>query len=88
MKQFHVCQEAKWRNTCLHAVINYFNQVGYDVITPHGICKAFYDHYIVLANTKMLKGMGYYELDNDLPIQICMLQGSLHLKRELMWVCH
>ena len=25
LKQFHVCHEAKWRDTCLHAVINYFD---------------------------------------------------------------
>ena len=25
LKQFHVCHEAKWHDTCLHAVINYFD---------------------------------------------------------------
>ena len=77
MLQFHVCHEAKWCDTCLHAVIDYFDQVGYDVITPHGICEAFYERYIALAKTEMLKGAQYYELDDDVPIPNCMVQGSL-----------
>ena len=77
MLQFHVCHEAKWRDTCLHAVVDYFDTVGYDMITPHGIREAFYNRYIALAKTELLKGTEYYELNDDMPLPSCMIQGSL-----------
>ena len=75
--QFHQCHKAKWRETCLHAVVDYFDCVGYDMITKHGICEAYYDRYIGLVKTELLAGHGYYKLDDDVLISSCMLQGSL-----------
>ena len=76
MLQYHLCHEARWRDTCLHAVVDYFDRVGYDVITKHGIREAYYERYIVMLKTELLGGHGLYELDDDLPLPSCMLQGS------------
>ena len=79
MMQFHLCHEAKWRDTCMHAVIDYFDRVGYDVITKHGIREAYYARYVALAKTELLAASdGLYELDDDIPIPECMRKGSLH----------
>ena len=74
--QFHLCHEAKWRDTCLHAVVDYFDTVGYDCITKHGIREAYYERYLVMAKTDLLGHHGLYELDDDLPLPACMLRGS------------
>ena len=52
-QQFHLCHEAQWRDTCMHAVIDYFDTVGYDMITLHGIRQAYYNHYVVMAKTDL-----------------------------------
>ena len=76
MMQFHLCHEAKWRDTCLHAVVDYFDLVSYNAITKHGIREAYYERYMVMLKTELLGGHGLYELDNDLPLPACMLRGS------------
>ena len=54
-------------------MVDYFDCVGYDVITKHGIHEAYYKRYISLAKTELLAGTGLYELDDDMPIPLCML---------------
>lgn len=77
--QFHQCHEAKWNDSCMHAVVDYFDRVGYDVITKHGICKAYYARYIALAKTELLSASGdLYELYDDIPIPECMRKGLFH----------
>ena len=63
----------------MHAVVDYFDRVGYDVITKHGIREAYYERYVVLAKTELLEHLGgLYKLDDDLPIPQCMREGSFH----------
>ena len=38
----------------------------------------------MLAKTELLKGTGYYELDDKYPIPNCMVQGSLHGALEMV----
>ena len=71
--QWHLCLEAKHRDHCLHAVVDYFDVVGYDAITPHGICIAFYKKYLSRVKDDLLTTTGYHELKDDIPIPECML---------------
>ena len=60
----------------MHAMVDYFDKVGYDVITKHGIHEAYYERYVALAKTELLVlSGGLYELDDDLPIPQCMREG-------------
>ena len=74
--QFHLCLEAKHRNHCLHAVVDYFDKVGYDAITKHGIRQVYYAKFLSRVKDDILTETELYELKDDLPVPECMLQGS------------
>ena len=74
--QWHLCLETKHHNHCLHAVIDYFDKVGYNVITKHGIYQVYYDKYLSRIKDDILTDTGLYELKIDIPIPECMLEGS------------
>ena len=75
--QWHLCLEAKHRDHFLHAVVDYFDRVGYDAITPHGIQIAYYEKYLARVKDNILTSTGLHELKDDIAIPDCMLQGSL-----------
>ena len=75
--QFHLCWEQKHRNHCLHAVVDYFDKIGYDAISTHGIREVYYNKFLSRVKDDLLKETELYELRDDIPIPDCMLQGSL-----------
>ena len=48
-----LCHEVKYRNFCLHAVMDYFELVGMDFSTQHGITNAFTLLLILLLSRKI-----------------------------------
>ena len=75
--QWYLCMEAKHRDHCLHAVMDYFDLCRYDAITPHGIRIAYYKKFLSRVKDDILTTTGYHELKDDIPIPECMLQGPL-----------
>ena len=51
----YFCHEVKHRKFCLHAVIDYFELVGMNFATQHGICNVFTVAYTSAVKKDMLK---------------------------------
>ena len=71
------CHEVKYRNYCLHSVLDYFDEVGMGYVTQHGIYSAFLRAYTVALKKDMLESTKYYELNVDCELPDCMERGSL-----------
>lgn len=71
------CHEIKYRNFCLHSVLDYFEEVGMNYITQHGTYLAFLRAYTVALKKDMLESTKYYEINIDCELPVCMERGSL-----------
>ena len=71
------CHEVKYRYYCLHAVIDYFDEVGMNFVTQHGIYAAFMRAYTSARKKDMLESFSYYERNVDCEIPECMERASL-----------
>ena len=71
------CHEAKYRNFCLHAVLDYFELVGMDFSTQHGITNAFTMAYTSAVKRDMLERHQFYERSKELSLPDCIEQGAL-----------
>ena len=75
---FHsFCHEVKYRNFCLYAVLDYFELVGMDFATQHGIQNAFTVAYTAAVKKDMLEKHDFYERSRDLELADCIKQGAL-----------
>ena len=71
------CHEAKYRNYCLHSVLDYFEEVGMSYVTQHGIYAAVLRSYTVASKKDMLESTNYYEINVDCELPDCMEHGTL-----------
>ena len=71
------CHEVKYRNFCLHAVLDYFELVGMDFATQHGIQNAFTVAYTSAVKKDMLETHNYYERNRKIELPDCIESGAL-----------
>ena len=81
--QFKFCFEYKLRDICLHSVLDYFEEVGEDNVTETAIKKRFYSTFLSHMKAKILKRSKFWELDTEIHIPPCMMQGSFKEALEL-----
>ena len=72
-----LCHEVKYRNFCLHAVMDYFELVGMDFSTQHGIQNAFTVAYSSAVKKDMLEQHQFYERNREVELPDCIEQGAL-----------
>mgnify|MGYP003329213360 CR=1 FL=1 len=70
------CPEVKYRNICLHGIIDYHDDVGLYNISDEGIYKAYHDTYLNAIRCDMYTISNYYEIRKELEIPECMKRGS------------
>ena len=78
--KFDECFDRKYRDICLHAVLDYIKEVESDSsldITEFGFRKAYHNAYIAQVRVDLMKDKGKYELNPMLHIPPCMTQSSL-----------
>ena len=73
---FPKCCELLYRDVCLQAVMDYFDNVGVFNSTHIGICRAFHECFMAQVRLVILKKFGKYET-TKLNIPKCMILGSL-----------
>ena len=71
------CHETKYRYVCLHAVLDYFDEVGFRNVTQHGIYNSYARAYTFALKKDMLENTSFYERALDLEIPDCMENASL-----------
>ena len=71
------CHEHKYRNLCLHSVLDYMERVGYDYATENGIMEAYIVSYHTHLKRDLLADTYFYELDNSIKVPVCMENGSM-----------
>ena len=77
------CANRTYRNDCFHAVIDYYDQVGFH-FTDDGIKKAYMSAYRIAARRDMCKLTSYYEMSSELQLPRCMEVGSLRQSVEML----
>ena len=73
---FPKCCELLYRDVCLHAVMDYFDDVGVYNSTHIGVRRAFHQCFMAQVRPVILKKFGRYETAK-LNIPKCMILGSL-----------
>ena len=72
-----LCHEVKYRNFCLHAVMDYFELVGMDFSTQHGITDAFTVAYTSAVKKDLLDRHQFYERNREVELPDCIERGAL-----------
>ena len=72
-----LCHEVKYRNFCLHAVMDYFELVGVDFSTQHGIKDAFTVAYTSAVKKDLLERHQFYERNREVELPDCIEEGAL-----------
>ena len=72
-----MCHEVKYRNFCLHAVLDYFELVGMDFSTQHGIKDAFTVAYTSAVKKDLLERHQFYERNREVELPDCIEEGAL-----------
>ena len=78
--KFDECYDRKYRDICLHAVLDYIKEVEGDStldLTEFGFCKAYHNAYISQLRVDLMRDKGKYELNPLIHIPPCMIQSSL-----------
>ena len=83
-RPFHRCFEYLFRDSCLHSVLDYFEDVGYDMVTASGIRKKYYSTFLLLMKQDVVSDTFFWELDEHIQVPECMRTGSLNQAVELM----
>ena len=73
----YFCHEVKYTNFGLHAVIDYFELVGMDFATQHGIHNAFTVAYTSFVKKDMLERHDFYKRSKEIEMTDCIEQGAL-----------
>ena len=75
---FFRCMERRWHDICLHAVIDYFEEVDFDSVCEAGVREAYYSTFKVKIKSEIMEQSGgFYEIEDNVVIPECMVQGSL-----------
>ena len=74
---FSSCMELKWRNVCLHHVLDYFEDVGYNEVTDAGIRRVYYECFQLMLKSDVLGHTDFWECADKIELPKCMKQGSL-----------
>ena len=70
--------ERRWCDICLHAVIDYFEEVDYDSVCEAGVREAYYNMFKVKIKGEIMEQSGgFYKIKDNVLIPECMVQGSL-----------
>ena len=77
------CHELKYRNMCLHAVLDYFDEVGFQNVTQLGIYNSYARTYTFALKKDMLEHTTFYERTLDIEIPDCMENGSLEEAQQI-----
>ena len=71
------CHETKYRLFCLHGVMDYFDDVGFDFSDDLGVYTAYSKAYSAAIKKDTLDLVTFYERQREVDIPLCMLKGSL-----------
>ena len=82
---FRRCMEKRWREICLHSVIDYFEETGPDSICEAGVRETYYNTFAVKIKSEIMEQSGgFYETEDNVLIPECMVEGSLKDAIEMM----
>ena len=74
---FRLCMERKWRNVCLHRVVDYFEDNDFENLTRTGVYDAYYDAFLVMIKAEILSRSEFWECGGRMVVPDCMKTGSL-----------
>ena len=76
--EFKHCMEREFRESCIHSVLDYFKEFGYNEVTKAGIFRVYYSTFMIHMKQKILKNSGgLYKTNLKIELPECMKQGSL-----------
>ena len=82
--KFESCFEYKLRKVCIHSVLDYFDEVGCDMVCELGIQKRYYSTFLSHSKAAILAKTTFWDLDDYISLPECMKQGSFLEAVELM----
>ena len=72
---FHSCCEGKWRKICLHQVLDYLEDKSFEKISERSVRRVYYKTFLLMMKAEVLKETEYYELEDNIHLPRCMLEG-------------
>ena len=83
--QYFRCMDRRWRDICLHAVVDYFEEVDFDSVCEAGVREAYYNTFKVKIKSEIMEQSGgLYKIEDNVLIPECMVEGSLKDAIEMM----
>lgn len=82
--KFDSCFEYKLRKVCMHSVLDYFDDIGCDMVCELGIQKRYYSTFLSHSKASILENTTFWDLDDYMPLPECMKQGLFMEAVELM----
>ena len=81
---FSSCYEGRWRRVCLHQVLDYLEDKNFENVSERSVRKVYYKTFMLMMKAEVLGETDYWELEDQIHLPRCMLEGSLKEALELM----
>ena len=81
---FSSCYEGRWRRVCLHQVLDYLEDKNFENVSERSVRRVYYKTFLLMMKAHVLDETDYWELEDQIHLPRCMLEGSLKEAYELM----